>query len=231
MTSGSLTVYGTAWCGDCRRARRILDEKGVSYDWIDIDKDLAAQEVVLRLNGGMRSVPTIVFPDRSILVEPSNRELFARLDGPSAPIVEEASLPFNEHASATARWPRFIAAQGKGRGWQGKTVAAGITGSVIASFCCLPTALAIALGLSLSTAATLSQLLAYQRAFQVAGLVFAGLATWWMLRRSRSTCSPSERQLERVPLFVFGAFAVGFLILNVFVIPLLERLPWLLAGP
>lgn len=80
MSEKSITVYGTKWCPDCHRAKRVLDERGVSYTWIDVDADRAAQAVVLRLNGGLRSVPTIVFPDGTVLVEPSNRELLARLE-------------------------------------------------------------------------------------------------------------------------------------------------------
>ncbi|MBI4491180.1 MAG: mycoredoxin [Chloroflexi bacterium] len=79
MTDNALTVYGTTWCGDCHRARRVLDQRGVGYRWIDIDAEPGAQEVVLRLNGGLRVVPTIIFPDGSVLTEPSNRELLARL--------------------------------------------------------------------------------------------------------------------------------------------------------
>lgn len=77
--SDAITVYGTTWCGDCLRAKRLLDAQGVRYTWIDVDKHPEAEEAVLRLNRGMRSVPTILFPDGSVLVEPSNRELLARL--------------------------------------------------------------------------------------------------------------------------------------------------------
>ena len=114
--------------------------------------------------------------------------------------------------------------------WQSRSIAAGVIGSVVASACCLPAAVAISLGLGLGTATALSGLLAYQRLFQVAGLAVAGLAVWWILRRSRMTCSLAERQpnQERVLLYVLGAFTAGFIILNVVVIPLLERLPSLL---
>ncbi len=81
MNEPAVTVYGTTWCGDCRRAKRILDERMVQYKWIDIDAEPAAQATVLRLNRGMRSVPTIIFPDGSVLVEPSARELLARIEG------------------------------------------------------------------------------------------------------------------------------------------------------
>lgn len=70
-----IVVYATSWCGDCRLAKRVLDERRVSYTWIDIDRDPSAVDLVLRLNGGYRTVPTIIFPDGRVLVEPTRREL------------------------------------------------------------------------------------------------------------------------------------------------------------
>jgi mycoredoxin len=72
-------VYGTTWCPDCERARRLLDAHGVRYDWQDVDQNPAAAARVQKLNHGMRSVPTIVFPDGSILSEPSNRQLLEKI--------------------------------------------------------------------------------------------------------------------------------------------------------
>lgn len=74
-----LIVYGTPWCPDCRRSKQFLGEHRIAYDYIDIDQDPAAQAEVERLNRGNRSVPTIVFPDGSILVEPSNEALALKL--------------------------------------------------------------------------------------------------------------------------------------------------------
>jgi mycoredoxin len=74
-----LLVYSTRWCSDCRVAKRVLDEHGVDYDEVDIDDHPEAVAEVLRLNHGMRSVPTIIFPDGSVLVEPSRRELAQKL--------------------------------------------------------------------------------------------------------------------------------------------------------
>lgn len=75
MTTHEITVYSTSWCGDCKVAKAVLDRRGITYRWVDIDREPEAIEAVLRLNGGYRTVPTIVFPDGRVLVEPSRRQL------------------------------------------------------------------------------------------------------------------------------------------------------------
>lgn len=74
-----ITVYATTWCSDCRLARHVLESKSVDYDWINIEGDPEAAALVMKLNGGFSSVPTILFPDGRVLVEPSKRELEAAL--------------------------------------------------------------------------------------------------------------------------------------------------------
>jgi len=75
-----ILVYGTDWCFDCRRIRKILDSRQLKYTWINIDKDLEAAKKVESINHGNRSVPTIIFPDGSILVEPSDNEFRQNLE-------------------------------------------------------------------------------------------------------------------------------------------------------
>ena len=79
MEQSGITVYGADWCGDCRRAKKFMDDKGVAYNWVNIENDEAAIELVLKLNGGKRIIPTIVFEDGSVLVEPTNSELAGKL--------------------------------------------------------------------------------------------------------------------------------------------------------
>lgn len=79
MAESELIVYATNWCGDCRRARLFLDEHHIAYRWIDIDRDRDAEALVLRVNRGNRSVPTLIFPGGSMLVEPSTPALAQRL--------------------------------------------------------------------------------------------------------------------------------------------------------
>lgn len=79
MEKVGIKVYGTSWCVDCFRARRLLDAHQVEYQWINIKQDSGAQEFVRKVNQGNLSVPTIVFADGSILSEPSNNQLKQKL--------------------------------------------------------------------------------------------------------------------------------------------------------
>src|SRR5215467_7509989 len=74
-----ITMYSTAWCGDCRRAKRVFDAFGVPYVEINIEEDEVAEALVEHINAGMHSVPTIIFPDGTILVEPRYGQLEAKL--------------------------------------------------------------------------------------------------------------------------------------------------------
>ena len=79
-SSDSIIMYTTPWCGDCRRAKRVFSDFAVPYTEINIDDNEDAAEIVQTLNNGLRSVPTIVFPDGGVLVEPSNSALAAVLE-------------------------------------------------------------------------------------------------------------------------------------------------------
>jgi len=71
--------YGATWCADCHRSRKFLDENNVTYVSVDIDEVPGAADEVAKINNGFKSIPTIVFSDGSVLVEPSNQELANKL--------------------------------------------------------------------------------------------------------------------------------------------------------
>lgn len=79
MADPTITLYGTPWCGDCKRALRVFDQHKIGYQYINIESDDAARAYVERVNNGYQSVPTIVFPDGSIMVEPSSSALAQKL--------------------------------------------------------------------------------------------------------------------------------------------------------
>ncbi len=84
MQEDIVVMYGTMWCGDCHRAKRVLDGEGVPYRWIDIETEQGAEERMLELNGHIWKVPTILFPDGTVLVEPSTSRLQQHLEAVAA---------------------------------------------------------------------------------------------------------------------------------------------------
>jgi len=75
-----IVVYGAEWCGDCRRSKRFLDKNNVAYEYINIEEDAAETEKVIEINGGMKSIPVIIFEDGTHLTEPSDNDLQAKLE-------------------------------------------------------------------------------------------------------------------------------------------------------
>jgi len=75
----TIIVYATSWCPDCRRAKKFLIDHGIPFEYVDIDKNREGHAYVKQVNHGNRSVPTILFPDGSILVEPDNSQLAEKL--------------------------------------------------------------------------------------------------------------------------------------------------------
>ncbi len=73
-----IQMYGADWCPDCRRAKRFFQEHGIEFEWHDTESDPEAAEFVRRANNGKSTIPTIIFPDGSMLVEPSNAQLAAK---------------------------------------------------------------------------------------------------------------------------------------------------------
>jgi thioredoxin reductase (NADPH) len=79
MADSGIRLYGTSWCSDCKRAKKFFGEHRVAYDFVDIDGDAEGVRIVEETNRGKRIIPTIFFPDGSVLVEPSNAELADKL--------------------------------------------------------------------------------------------------------------------------------------------------------
>jgi glutaredoxin len=81
-----VTIYGTRWCCDCRRVKQFLRERGVPFHEVNIDEKPDAEELVLRVNNGLRKVPTIEIEGRYFACSPFDpyrlsRELKIPLNG------------------------------------------------------------------------------------------------------------------------------------------------------
>jgi thioredoxin reductase (NADPH) len=79
MSHTNIKVYGTNWCSDCKRTKKFLGEQRVHYEFIDIEEDMDGQAFVQKAQNGGLTIPTVVFEDESILIEPSNAEVAAKL--------------------------------------------------------------------------------------------------------------------------------------------------------
>jgi thioredoxin reductase (NADPH) len=75
----AMTVYGAAWCPHCRRLKKFLAAHRVRYAYVDIDADPQAIERVKELQGGGQIIPTVVYPDGTHEVNPSNEVLARRI--------------------------------------------------------------------------------------------------------------------------------------------------------
>lgn len=76
--SQKITMYGADWCGDCRRAKSVLDREGTEYTYVNLVAEPDAVEVAKQISG-RPNIPVILFPDGSHMVEPSNNDLLAKL--------------------------------------------------------------------------------------------------------------------------------------------------------
>jgi mycoredoxin len=74
-----LTMYSTTWCGYCRRLKLQLDQEGLPFREIDIERDADAARFVENVNGGNQTVPVIEFPDGRTATNPSLAEVKAGL--------------------------------------------------------------------------------------------------------------------------------------------------------
>lgn len=78
-TAGTFTMYSTPWCGYCHRLRGQLDREGIAYDVVDIEQDPAAADIVMQVNNGNQTVPTLVYADGSAQTNPSVAQVKSKL--------------------------------------------------------------------------------------------------------------------------------------------------------
>lgn len=74
-----VTMYSTTWCSYCTRLKRGMQSEGIEFAEVNIELDPDAAELVMRANGGNRTVPTLVFDDGTALTNPSLRQVKEQL--------------------------------------------------------------------------------------------------------------------------------------------------------
>jgi len=80
-----ITVYGSPWCGDCRRAKQFLKDRGVAFRDVNIEESPEGEALVLKVNNGRRKIPTIEVDGRYFASSPFD----------PYQIAEELKIPLN----------------------------------------------------------------------------------------------------------------------------------------
>jgi len=75
----SFVMYSTTWCGYCKRLKSQLAELGVSFEEINIEAVPGTAEIVEKVNGGNRTVPTLVFSDGAAMTNPSAQQVIEKM--------------------------------------------------------------------------------------------------------------------------------------------------------
>ena len=79
LNEKNITMFGTTTCADCNRSKKVLNDNGVHFDFIDLEVVTEAAAVAEQL-AGRKSTPVISFPDGSVQVEPTDADLTAKLE-------------------------------------------------------------------------------------------------------------------------------------------------------
>ncbi|EEH66951.1 glutaredoxin [Actinomyces urogenitalis DSM 15434] len=78
MAESTIEFYGAQWCGDCRMAKRVLEDLQVPFTYHDLEKDESAVQAAIDISG-QKHIPVIQFSDGTFLVEPSKAELTTKV--------------------------------------------------------------------------------------------------------------------------------------------------------
>jgi thioredoxin reductase (NADPH) len=68
-----IRVAGTLWSAASHNAKDFLARNRIPYQWLDIEKDDAARQMVEEVNKGEYHLPVLFFPDGSVMIEPDYR--------------------------------------------------------------------------------------------------------------------------------------------------------------
>ena len=78
----TFTMYSTPWCGYCKRLKGSLSREGITFEEVNIERDTDAAKLVMSVNGGNATVPTLAFADGTFMTNPSPAQVKAKI-GPN----------------------------------------------------------------------------------------------------------------------------------------------------
>ncbi len=84
-----LIVYGHDHCGQAQLLKKALHDHHIEHEWRDVmNGDLRFRDELKQLARGYLSVPTVVFPDGTVMVEPWPQQVLDRLQPHRSNLVE-----------------------------------------------------------------------------------------------------------------------------------------------
>ncbi len=84
-----IRVAGTLWSASSHNVKDFLARSQIPYQWLDIEKNSEARELVETTSGGRPRLPMVFFPDGSTLVDPDLRSLANKVG-----LTRQAQQPF-----------------------------------------------------------------------------------------------------------------------------------------
>jgi thioredoxin reductase (NADPH) len=89
MPYDGIRVAGTLWSASSHNVKEFLARSQIPYQWLDIERDSQAKELVEASSEGRPGLPTLFFPDGSVLVDPDLRSLADKVG-----LTTQAQQPF-----------------------------------------------------------------------------------------------------------------------------------------
>lgn len=84
-----IRIAGAMWSPASHAVKEFLTRHQIPYQWLDVESNAQARQAVEAVDGGELKIPTLYFPDGSVLVQPETRELADKIGLHTQP-----SLPF-----------------------------------------------------------------------------------------------------------------------------------------
>jgi thioredoxin reductase (NADPH) len=84
-----IRVAGTLWSASSHDVKEFLARSQIPYQWLDIERDSQARELVESSSEGRPRLPTVFFPDGSVMVDPDLRSLADKVG-----LTTQAQKPF-----------------------------------------------------------------------------------------------------------------------------------------
>ena len=75
MPYEGIRIAGTLWSLPSHEVKDFLTRHQIPYQWLDIEKDSSAQQLVENVASGFTKLPVVFFPDGSFLVQPDLKNL------------------------------------------------------------------------------------------------------------------------------------------------------------